>query len=383
MSQTETSPSENQPSSRSFGPRMPKIYSRHPRVNFRKVWPRAFILSMVVLLIAGGAWGIRGLNLGIEFEGGVVWELSSSETSVSELRDALRPFGQATARIQELAGDTYRIRAEVELENAQEVSEISAALAEAAEIDRQDISFSAVGPSWGDDITSRARTALFVFFGVVAAYIWLRLEWRMTLAALIAVGHDIVITVGIYALFQWEVTPATLIAFLTILGYSLYDTLVVFDKVRENEALNERILYANLVSRSMNQVLVRSVNTTITSVIPVLALLIIGQFILGAVALSEFAIALLVGILAGTYSSIFVATPVIAWLKGREKERSQKELEMKEESVKRISQDLESDAVKPSKISPQRAKKGMLAQSKVRTAQRPMPRPPKKKKGKN
>lgn len=354
--------------------RLKRIYVSRPNVNFKKVWPKTFVISIIFLLIAGGAWGLRGLNLGIEFEGGVVWELRSDQTSITELRDALRPFGQGGAKIQSLSGDLYRIRAEIDIQESQTVIEIRDALAESASIPKDEASYSVVGPSWGNEIANKTRTALFVFVGVLAFYIWVRLEWRMTLAALIAVGHDIVITVGVYALLGLEITPATLIAFLTILGYSLYDTLVVFDKIRENENRREQIPYNDLVSRSMNQVLVRSVNTTITSVIPVASLLIIGRFILGAVTLAEFAIALLVGLLAGTYSSIFVATPLVAWLKGK---RASNIVEARGRADSRELEEVAPGAT-PAPI--KKIKKGMLADSRVVTRPQTMPRPRKKKK---
>ncbi len=361
MSQTEnTSPESTNPESTGIILRLRKVYSERPNIDFPRIWPKVFLVSVVILLIAGMSWGVRGLNLGIEFEGGVVWELKSDNTSVSELRDALEPFGQGDARIQSLSGNIYRVRAELDIENTASAIEIRNALAEKAEIPPTDVSYSAVGPSWGDEITDSARTALIVFFCVVAVYIWLRLEWRMTLAAMVAVGHDILVTVGAYALFQFEVTPATLIAFLTILGYSLYDTLVVFDKIRENENRRERMAYSDLVSKSMNQVILRSINTTITSVLPVASLLIIGRFLLGAVTLGEFAIALLIGILAGTYSSVFVATPLVAWLKNPTRQKA------------------EDSRVEPVAAA-SRPKKGMLAQSRVTTAPSTTPRPRKKK----
>ena len=168
-----------------------------------------------------------------------------------------------------------RVRAEVAETNTAEVAAVKQVLADLAGIDPDDISFSAVGPSWGAQITSKAQRALIVFFVVIAVYIWLRMEWKMALAALVAVGHDILVTVGFYALFGFEVTPATVIAFLTILGYSLYDTLVVFDKIREN-ARTRKDPYFQIVTRSVNEVFMRSVNTTITSVMPILSILIIG-----------------------------------------------------------------------------------------------------------
>ncbi len=361
-----------------FKRRFKKVYTSHTNIDFPRIWPRAFVISLVLLLATGLGWGIRGLNLGLEFEGGTAWELQSASTSVDGLRDSLRPFGQGDALIQSLGGDRYLIRAEVDNESENiKATEIRDSLAQAANINSDDVSIRAESPSFANEIASKAQVALYVFIGVLAVYIWVRLEWQMTVAALVAVAHDILITVGIYALFQFDVTPATLIAFLTILGYSLYDTLVVFDKIKENEKRREEIAYPQLVSRSMNQVMMRSINTTITSVLPVATLLIVGRFILGAVVLADFAIALLIGLLAGTYSSIFVATPLVALLKERKLKITTSAT--KEKSGK------EAEGNAPLK----RVKKGMLAQSKVvsrpRTTAPPappsMPRPQKKKKG--
>ena len=160
-----------------------------------------------------------------------------------------------------------------------------------------------------------------VFLAVILLYLSIRLEWKMAVGAVLAMIHDVVISVGVYSVFQLEVTPPTVIAFLTILGYSIYDTIVVFDKVKENQArpaLVTRVTYTELSSLSMNQVLLRSVNTSIVAILPVISMLVVGAGILGAVTLEEFAIALLVGMISGAYSSIFVAAPIVVWLKERE-----------------------------------------------------------------
>ena len=293
-----------------------RLYRNEVNFDFPKLWRRSLLFSVVVILIAGGAWLFRGLNLGIEFEGGITWEAQLGDVSVAEVRAKLAPLGHTDARIQQLSGGATRVRAELAASDTLEVNAVRAALAELGGLEPNDVSTAAVGPSWGERITGSARLALIVFFAVIAIYIWLRLEWKMSLAALVAVGHDIVVTVGVYALFGIEVTPATVIAFLTILGYSLYDTLVVFDRIRDN-AGKLKDPYQVVIVRSTNEVFMRSVNTTITSVLPVLSLLIIGRFVFGAVSLQEFALALLVGLLAGTYSSLFVATPVVAWLDAR------------------------------------------------------------------
>ena len=183
------------------------------------------------------------------------------------------------------------------------------------------MSVSNVGPTWGDKVSSKALTALIVFFFVIAGYLTFRFEWRMALAAIIAVVHDIIITVGVYAVTGFEVTPATVVAFLTILGFSLYDTVVVFDKVKDNQPRLGTVrgdTYSTMVNRSLNQVLVRSINTSIVALLPVASLLFVGTYAFGGLALRDFALALFVGLLTGAYSSIFVATPVLAWLKERQ-----------------------------------------------------------------
>jgi preprotein translocase subunit SecF len=202
-----------------------------------------------------------------------------------------------------------------------EQAKVSAALAEYAGIPADQVSLTNVGPTWGDKVSSKALTALLVFFLVIALYLSFRFEWRMALAAIVAVVHDIIITVGVYAVTGFEVTPATVVAFLTILGFSLYDTVVVFDKVRDNQARLGTVrgdTYSLMVNRSLNQVLMRSINTSIVALLPVASLLFVGTYVFGGLALRDFALALFIGLLTGAYSSIFVATPVLARLKERE-----------------------------------------------------------------
>jgi preprotein translocase subunit SecF len=184
-----------------------------------------------------------------------------------------------------------------------------------------DITIDAVGPTFGAEVTRAAIEALLVFLLFVALFIAWRFEWKMAAAALAALFHDLIITSGLFAALGISVTPATVIALLTILGYSLYDTVVVFDKVTENvEELHDRATYSDIVNLSMNQVLMRSINTSMTSLIPVGSLLFVGSYLFGANSLLEFAIALFIGIGIGTYSSIFVAAPLLAMWKEREDE---------------------------------------------------------------
>ena len=333
--------------------RLQRLLRNQTRVDFPELWKKTLQVSAALILISVVALLVRGVNLGIEFEGGTVWEASAPDVSTVDVRDALRDVGQADAKIQFVGGDVLRVRAELDATDVSDVAEVSSALARLTGQSPDDVSFNSISASWGGEITDKAIRALIVFFIVVAIYITLRLEWRMALAALIAVAHDIIVTVGIYALFQFEVTPATVIAFLTIMGYSLYDTLVVFDKNRDfqrRSALVGRATYTRVMNSALNTVLLRSVNTTITSILPVLSMLVIGTLILGAVTLAEFAVALLIGLLVGTYSSLFVAAPAAAWLKERQPEfaEQRERLEARAQSRGALVHDVEDVAVGPS-----------------------------------
>ncbi|MDE0655412.1 MAG: protein translocase subunit SecF [Acidimicrobiaceae bacterium] len=295
------------------------VYRGEQQIDFPRLWRRALIGSLVAVVVSVASFGLRGVDLGIEFEGGTSWEVPAPGVSVAEARDALRGTGAADGKIQTVGGDTIRVRADIEGPEA--VDGVRNALADLAGVTGNDVSVTTVGPSWGAEITSKARNALIAFFALIAVYIAIRLEWKMAVGALLAVIHDIVVSVGFYSVFQFEITPATVIAFLTIMGYSLYDTIVVYDKVREvvgRVSATGRYTYTEMMNLSLNQVLMRSVNTSITSMIPVASMLVIGSFVLGAVTLQEFAIALLVGIVVGTYSSLFVAAVVVARMKERE-----------------------------------------------------------------
>ena len=279
------------------------------------------IIAVAVLLITVGSLATRGLNLGLDFEGGVAWDVPASETfGVDEATDVLSENGVSTtgAKIQRRTSDaTDVVTVQVEVLPSETIADLTQDFADAAGVEVADVSFSFTSSTWGAEITEKMVRALVIFLVVVALFISIRFEWRMAVAALVAMGHDLLVTVGVYSVFQFEVTPATVIAFLTILGYSLYDTIVVFDRVKENEGkyAGVRMRYEDIVNISMNQVLMRSINTSISSILPVISLLLIGAGLLGASTLREFALALLVGMISGVYSSIFVATPLLAWLK--------------------------------------------------------------------
>ncbi|MGH9179121.1 MAG: protein translocase subunit SecF [Acidimicrobiales bacterium] len=283
----------------------------------RRTW---FLLSGVVILVGVASLVLQGLSFGIDFEGGTAWDVEARDASVSETRDELGPLGLGDAKIQVLGGDTIRVQADLE-DDADRTEEVSAALAELAGVPVAQVSVNDVGPSWGDEITKKARRALIFFLVAITLYITLRFEWKMAVATLVAMFHDILVTVGVFSLSGFEVTPATVIAGLTILGYSIYDGIVVFDKIEENTkglAASGRMTYGDMVDLSLNQVLMRSLNTSITALLPILSLLVVGGKILGATTLEDFALALLVGLAASAYSSIFIASPMLAILKERE-----------------------------------------------------------------
>jgi preprotein translocase subunit SecF len=184
-----------------------------------------------------------------------------------------------------------------------------------------DVSVTTVGPTWGHEVSQKAFKALIIFFFILAAYLAIRFEWKMSVTAIVAVIHDIIFTIGVYALFQFQVSPATVTAFLTILGFSLYDTVVVFDKVGEYQrtlTATGRSTYGEMVNRALNSVLMRSLSTSLVALLPVVSLLVVGAGIMGATALEDFALALAAGLFIGSYSSIFVAAPLLAWWKERE-----------------------------------------------------------------
>ncbi len=304
-----------------------RLYRGESTFDFLVWWRRALVLSAVLVVLSVTSLFVRGLNLGIDFEGGVSWEVPAPGVSVEDARGVLAGVGLADAKIQIVGSDTLRVQGPNESD--ERTREVTVILSETAGVPTTEVSVSTVGASWGRDITEASVRALVLFFAAILLYLTIRLEWRMAVAAIVAVAHDVIVSVGVYSIFQFEVTPGTVIAFLTILGYSIYDTIVVDDKIKENErfvGLTGRMTYGQMVNRSMNQVLLRSINTTVVALLPVFSLLIVGSWILGAVTLQEFSLALLVGLTAGAYSSIYVAAPILVWLKEKEpKNRSVRE----------------------------------------------------------
>ena len=284
-------------------------------VGLRRRW---FMISAVLILISLGSLAVRQLNLGIEFVGGLgIQAPNPNDADVAEIRDALSEVGVSSPTIQ-LFDDGANVRVTTEaLESGQE-AEVVDAIAEVTGAERTEISLEAVGPSFGALVAQRALLALAVFLGAVILFITWRLEFKMAMTAIAALLHDVIITVGVYSIIGFVVTPATVVAILTILGYSLYDGVVVFDKIDELVEIEEDKTYTEIVNLALNQVLARSLFTSLTSLIPVGSILIVGSVILGGPALTEFALALFVGLAASTYSSIFVAAPLLAVWKEKE-----------------------------------------------------------------
>jgi preprotein translocase subunit SecF len=300
-----------------------RLYNGDTEFDFIGPAKRWFLISALVIVAGLISLGTRQLNLGIDFEGGVVWETAAGEASVEDVRDAVASAGVEETTVQSLrdADGNDRIRVEAQAVEPDTVTAVSQSIAEVTGSDINDISFTSVGPSWGEEISRKALRALVFFLIAITIYISLRFEFKMAVPTLAALLHDILVTIGVYSLTGFEVTPATVIALLTILGYSIYDGIVVFDKVDENTktvSATAGITYSSMVNRSLNEVLMRSLNTSITALIPVGSLLVLGSFILGATTLQEFALALLIGLFAGAYSSIFIASPLLAILKERE-----------------------------------------------------------------
>ncbi|MER5751760.1 protein translocase subunit SecF [Streptomyces sp. NPDC002088] len=288
-------------------------------VGNRKIW---YGISILITITAILGLTVRGLNMGIEFEGGAVFNTPKTSVSVATAERYAEEASGHQAVVQELgSGGSDGLRIQISGVDTDKSDAIKKALSKDLKIDSEDIAADLVGPSWGDQIANKAWEGLAIFMILVVIYLAIAFEWRMALAALVALIHDITITVGIYALVGFEVTPGTVIGLLTILGYSLYDTVVVFDSLKEQTkdiTKQTRWTYSDIANRSINSTLVRSINTTVVALLPVAGLLFIGGGVLGAGTLNDISLSLFVGLAAGAYSSIFIATPLVADLKERE-----------------------------------------------------------------
>ena len=294
-----------------------RLYRGETSVDFigkRKIW---YSISGLLIIASAVTLFTQGLHLGIEFKGGSSFTVTSTNASIQTAESALGEAGITTQTIvQKIGNDKVRVQTDA-LTSVQQ-SAVEAQLATKFNVSVDSIDSQIIGPSWGEEITRKALYGLFGFLFVVMLYLAMAFESKMAIAAIISVVHDVFITVGIYALVGFEVTPATVIGFLTILGYSLYDTVVVFDKVRENTkgiAASGKSTYSQAANLAVNQTLVRSFNTSLIALLPVGSILFVGAGLLGAGTLKDLSLALFIGLATGTYSSIFIATPILAVLR--------------------------------------------------------------------
>ena len=302
-----------------------RLYRGEVSVDFvgrKRLW---YTISGVILAISVIALLVFGLNFSVDFKGGSLFKFPAGTESISQVRTTVSGAGGGSdaivQHVTDIANGSAAWSVQTHPLTTAQQSSVSQAIASTFHLNQNEISTQFVGASWGSQISRKALEALIAFLIVIVVYLSIAFEWKMAVAALVALAHDIVITIGVYALLGFQVSPASVIGLLTILGYSLYDTVVVFDKVRENTAGllgSARATYSQAANQALNQTLVRSINTSVIALLPVAAILFIGAGLLGAGELKDLALVLFVGMLSGTYSSICIATPVLADLKERE-----------------------------------------------------------------
>ncbi len=297
-----------------------RLYTGETSFNIVGNAKRWYVVSAIFTLLSIGALALQGLHLGIEFKGGSAYTFTSTTATVEQARTAVEGAGISSELIVQKVGDT-KIRVQTgSLTNTQSDA-VESVIVSTFGVTAESIDTQIIGPSWGKEITKKALYGLIAFLLVIMLFLAMTFEPKMAIAAIIAVVHDVFITVGIYALVGFDVTPATVIGFLTILGYSLYDTVVVFDKVRENTrsiTSTSKQSYTQATNLAVNQTLVRSINTSVIALIPVGSILFVGAGLLGAGTLKDLSLALFIGMIVGAYSSIFIAPPVLAQLREKE-----------------------------------------------------------------
>ena len=301
-----------------------RLYRGEVSINFvgrQRLW---YAISGFILLISAIALVVRGLNFSLEFRGGSSFTFPptalTSQGAISRVVSQASGGGDASVQFSS-SPSLHQWTVQTGALSSQVTQNVAAALERAFHLAQTSISVQLVGPTWGGQITTKAIEALIIFLVVIVGYLSIAFEWRMAVAAFVALLHDILITIGVYALTGFTVSPTSVVGLLTILGYSLYDTVVVFDKVRENTAgllTTQKSTYSDAANLALNQTLVRSINTSLTALLPVASILFVGAGLLGAGTLKDLSLVLFVGMLSGTYSSIFIATPVLADLKERE-----------------------------------------------------------------
>ena len=297
-----------------------RLHSGETSIDFIGKRRRWYAFSGLLIIASIAALSLQGLHLGIEFKGGASYTVTKAGSTVAQAETAFTAAGLTGEKIIQQVGND-KIRLQTGSLSATQSNAIEDSLASTFGVSVDSIDTQIIGPSWGKEITRKALYGLIGFLLVVVLYLAMAFEPKMAIAAIVAVIHDVFITVGIYALVGFDVTPATVIGFLTILGYSLYDTVVVFDKVRENTrsiTSTSKSTYSQAANLAVNQTVVRSVNTTIVALLPVGSILFVGAGLLGAGTLKDLSLALFIGLATGAYSSIFIATPLLAVMRERE-----------------------------------------------------------------
>ena len=297
-----------------------RLHSGETSIDYIGKRRRWYAFSGLLIIVSIAALSLQGLHLGIEFKGGSSYTVSKAGGTIAQAESALATAGITGEKVIQQVGND-KIRVQTGSLSAEQSNAVEDALASTFGVSVEAIDTQIIGPSWGKEITRKALYGLFGFLIVVVLYLAMTFEPKMALAAIVAVVHDVFITVGIYALVGFDVTPATVIGFLTILGYSLYDTVVVFDRVRENTksiTSTSKMTYSQAANLAVNQTVVRSLNTTIVALIPVGSILFVGAGLLGAGTLKDLSLALFIGLATGAYSSIFIATPLLAAMRERE-----------------------------------------------------------------
>ena len=297
-----------------------RLYSGETSFNIVENRKRWYLLSALFVVVSIFALSVQGLHLGIEFKGGASYTVNKADATVQEARTAVESVGIPGEIIVQQIGDS-KVRIQTGAVDSVQSKAIEDALTSTFGVTAESIDTQLVGPSWGKEITKKALYGLIAFLLAVMIFLAMAFEPKMAISAIVAVVHDVFITVGIYSLVGFDVTPATVIGFLTILGYSLYDTVVVFDKVRENTksvAANSKMTYSQAANLAVNQTIVRSINTSVIALLPVGSILFVGAGLLGAGTLKDLSLALFIGLAVGTYSSIFIAPPFLAQLREKE-----------------------------------------------------------------
>jgi preprotein translocase subunit SecF len=297
-----------------------RLHSGETSIDYIGKRRRWYAVSGLLVIASIAALSLQGLHLGIEFKGGSSYTITKSGGTIAQAESALTSAGITGEKIIQQVGND-KIRVQTGSLSAEQSNAVEDALASTFGVSVEAIDTQIIGPSWGKEITRKALYGLVGFLIVVILYLAMAFEPKMALAAIVAVVHDVFITVGIYALVGFDVTPATVIGFLTILGYSLYDTVVVFDRVRENTrsiTSTSKMTYSQAANLAINQTVIRSINTTIVALLPVGSILFVGAGLLGAGTLKDLSLALFIGLATGAYSSIFIATPLLAAMRERE-----------------------------------------------------------------